>query len=128
VLLIPAASLLTTAASQHQQRSIRCLRTRSLSKPATSPTTAGSNGIIVNNCSSGTITFSSPAVTLTTTTNAGVTLTNNTGTTIDFSGGNLDVVTTTGKAFTATGGGTVRVAGASNTLPRTSRGHGQTPF
>jgi len=77
---------------------------------------SGSNGILVNNCNSGTITFSGSAQTLTTTTNNGVTLTNNGGASIFFTGGNLDVVTTTGKAFTATGGGTIKVTGSGNTL------------
>lgn len=83
---------------------------------------ASASGILVNNCNTGTMTFSGSAQTLTTQGNNGVTLTNNGGAIIDFTGGNLDVVTTTGKPFTATGGGTVSVTGAGNTLTTESDG------
>jgi hypothetical protein len=92
--------------------------------------TAGSNGIIVNNCNAGTITFNNPAISLTTSTNAGVTLTGNSGTAlVDFSpaaGAGLDVLTTTGKAFTATGAGSVKVTGTGNTLSTNTAGTGNT--
>ncbi len=49
----------------------------------------------------------------------GVNLLNNTGATVNFSGGALEVATDDGNGFHATGGGTVAVTGANNTLSST---------
>jgi hypothetical protein len=76
---------------------------------------SGSNGILVQNNTGGTITFSG-AKSLNTAANAAVTLATNTGATVDFTNGNNDITTTTGAAFTATGGGTVNVSGGSNDI------------
>src|SRR6185503_13636444 len=73
--------------------------------------TSGANGILVNNCNSGTITFSNPSVSLTTTTNNAVTLTTNAGATIAFTGGSLAISTTNGKGLSASGGGTLNISG-----------------
>jgi hypothetical protein len=52
--------------------------------------------------------------------NAAVTLSANTNTTITFSSGALDIDTTSGAGFSATGGGTVNVTGANNTVNTTT--------
>ena len=78
--------------------------------------TAGSNGIIVNNCNAGTIGFTNPSISLTTSTNAAITLTTNAGATVGFTGGALAISTTNGKGLTASGGGTLNVTGATNTI------------
>lgn len=76
---------------------------------------SGSNGILVQNNTGGTITFSG-AKSLNTAANAAVTLATNTGATVDFTNGNNDLTTTTGAAFTATGGGTVSVSGGASDI------------
>jgi hypothetical protein len=79
-----------------------------------------SNGILVQNCNSGTILFSGASKLLKTTTNKGVQLASNTGATINFTNGGLVDSTTTGSAFEATGGGTVSVTGTGNILRSTT--------
>ncbi|HYI11946.1 MAG TPA: tandem-95 repeat protein, partial [Thermoanaerobaculia bacterium] len=79
-------------------------------------------GIRIRNSSAGTVTFEGSSHSISANANIGVELLTNTGATVEFTGGNLDIVTTTGKVFTATGGGTVRVAGSSNTLTTESDG------
>jgi hypothetical protein len=78
------------------------------------------NGIFIQNCTSGTITFSNGSKVLKTGANKGVQLANNTGATIQFTNGGLIDSTTTGAAFEATGGGTVIVTGAGNILRSTT--------
>ena len=79
-------------------------------------------GIVVQS-SGGTITFGGSGVTklLSTSTADAVSLTNNSGA-ITFSGGGLAITTTSGAGFTATGGGTVSVTGADNTVNTTAGG------
>jgi hypothetical protein len=74
------------------------------------------NGIGVQNNSGGTIAFNGASKSLATGANAGVRLLNNTGATISFGGGGLAIATSTGTGFEATGGGTVTVTGAGNTV------------
>ena len=74
------------------------------------------NGISVQNNSGGTIAFTGSSKSLSTGANAGVSLANNAGATISFGGGGLVVGTTTGAGFEATGGGTISVTGAGNTV------------
>jgi uncharacterized repeat protein (TIGR01451 family) len=50
----------------------------------------------------------------------GIALTNNVGATIAFNGGNLDIDTGANVGFSATGGGTVTVSGAGNTIDTTT--------
>jgi hypothetical protein len=76
---------------------------------------SGSNGILVQNNTGGTIAFSGAKSLNTAATNA-VTLATNTGATVDFTNGNNDITTTTGAAFTASGGGTVNVSGGSSDI------------
>jgi hypothetical protein len=83
--------------------------------------TAG-QGILVQNNSGGTFTFSNTTQTLNTGANAAVTLANNTNATVNFTGANLDIDVTSGAGFTATGGGTVTVQGANNTVSATGGG------
>jgi len=73
------------------------------------------NGILVNNCNAGTITFSA-AKTLNTATNSAVTLTTNAGATINFTNGGLNIDTTTAIGFNATGGGIINVTGSTNDI------------
>jgi hypothetical protein len=80
----------------------------------------GCTGIDVLNRPGGSYTFSGASKVLNTDASAGVTLTNNTGATIDFTGGGLDIDTTTGVGFEATGGGTISVQGANNTIDSVS--------
>jgi hypothetical protein len=75
-----------------------------------------SNGILVQNCSSGTIVFSGASKLLNTTTNKAVQLASNTGATINFTNGGLVNSTTSGNAFEVSGGGTVTVEGTGNIL------------
>ena len=77
------------------------------------------NGILVNNCNAGTITFSA-AKTLNTATNSAVTLTTNAGATINFTGGGLNIDTTTAIGFNATGGGIINVTGSANDIDSTT--------
>ncbi|MEK7833322.1 MAG: Ig-like domain-containing protein, partial [Acidobacteriota bacterium] len=77
---------------------------------------ASAQGIRVQNSNGGTISFNSPTKTLNTATNVAVTLSSNTGGTMNFGSGGLDIDTTTGAGFSATGGGTVNVTGANNTI------------
>ncbi|HEX8692640.1 MAG TPA: hypothetical protein VF746_09490 [Longimicrobium sp.] len=80
--------------------------------------TSTHSGILVQNNSGGRIAFRGATKTLNLpATRNGVTLTSNTGATVEFTGGGLAITTSgTGKGFDATGGGTVIVAGAGNTI------------
>lgn len=83
--------------------------------------TGTSTGILVDNCTGGTVTFSGGTKTLSTGTNQAVTLTNNTGATINFTGGGLDIDTTSASGFVATGGAAgISVQGSGNTIDATS--------
>ena len=82
----------------------------------TGSVTSTAQGILAQNSSGGTIAFDGASKSLTTGANAAVTLTNNNGATVRFGGGGLAIGTTTGAAFTASGGGTVQVSGANNTI------------
>jgi len=73
-------------------------------------------GINVASNSAGFTVFSSASKVLNTGANNAVTLASNTGHTVQFTNGGLNIDTTTGTGFTATGGGTVEVGGASNTV------------
>ncbi len=73
-------------------------------------------GIVVQNNTGGTIAFTGASKAVATGAGAGVTLTDNTGATVQFAGGGLAISTTTGAGFSATGGGTVQVTGANNTI------------
>ncbi|MET0398923.1 MAG: cadherin-like domain-containing protein [Longimicrobiaceae bacterium] len=73
-------------------------------------------GIVVHDNTGGTIAFTGASKTVATGAGAGVTLSNNTGATVQFAGGGLAITTTTGAGFSATGGGTVQVTGANNTI------------
>jgi hypothetical protein len=73
-------------------------------------------GISVQNNSGGTIAFTGGSKSLSTGANEGVSLANNAGATISFGGGGLVIATTSGDGFQATGGGTVTVTGAGNTV------------
>jgi len=77
---------------------------------------AGAGGILVQNCTGGTISFAAPSQSLSTGVNPGVSLVNNSGATINFGGGGLGITTSTGTGFNATGGGTVNVTGTGNTI------------
>jgi hypothetical protein len=81
-----------------------------------SRTGAAATGISVANRTSGTITFSGATKTLNTATSPAVSLSTNTGATINFTNGGLDIDTTSGAGFSATGGGTVNVTGANNSI------------
>lgn len=78
-------------------------------------TTAGL-GILVQNNTGGTFTFSHATQSLITGANAAVSLLNNTGATANFTGGALVISTAAGAGFNASGGGTVNVTGAANTV------------
>ncbi len=78
------------------------------------------SGIRVQNCGGGTKTFSNSTKTLNTGSNNGVTLSNNTGAIINFTNGGLDIDCTSGIGFAATGGGTVSVQGAGNSILTTT--------
>ena len=80
-------------------------------------------GIYIHDNSAGSVNFGNP-VSLSTGANDAIRLVNNSGVTIDFAGGLLDVDTTSGAAFTATGGGTVNVSGATNSITTTAGGVG----
>lgn len=75
------------------------------------------DGILVTNNSGGTISFNGDN-NLNTDSADAVTLTNNTGATINFT--NLDIDTTSGRGLVATGGGTLAVTGATNTIDTTT--------
>jgi hypothetical protein len=81
-------------------------------------------GISIQNCNGGTVNINNPTVTIAMTSGNAVSLTNNSGATISFNpagGGNgIDLTTTSGIGFNATGGGTVTVAGTSNTIASTT--------
>jgi hypothetical protein len=81
-------------------------------------TNTGGPGIDIST-SSGTFDLSSVTV-LNTGTGAGVVLSGNPGATIDFTGGGLDIDVTSGAGFAATGGGTVTVQGAGNSVLSTT--------
>ncbi len=82
--------------------------------------TSTGTGIRVQNCNGGTILFSGSSISLTTTTNKGVTLLSNTGASIFMTGGSLVISTTSGNGYDATGGGTISVSGANNTITSTT--------
>lgn len=73
-------------------------------------------GILVQNNTGGTFTFSHATQSLNTGANAAVSLLNNTGATANFTGGSLVISTAAGAGFNASGGGTVNVTGAANTV------------
>jgi hypothetical protein len=77
---------------------------------------ATGSGIEVQSNTGGTIAFNGGSKALSTGSNTGVHLANNAGATIFFGGGGLVIGTTTGDGFRATGGGTVTVTGAGNTV------------
>ena len=83
-----------------------------------SNTSTGARVVSVANKTGGTVTLSG-AISSSGTNPAGVVLTTNTGTTINLTGG-VTLSTGTNPAFTATGGGTVAVTGAANTLATTT--------
>lgn len=78
--------------------------------------TSTGQGILVQDCSAGTVSFTGGTKTLNTGANQGVTLSNNTGGTVSFGGGGLAITTTSGIGFGASGGGTVQVTGANNSI------------
>jgi Bacterial Ig domain len=78
--------------------------------------TSTGQGLLVQDCSAGTVSFTGGTKTLNTGVNQGVTLTNNAGAAINFSGGGLAITTTSAPGFGATTGGSVQVTGASNTI------------
>jgi hypothetical protein len=77
--------------------------------------TNAASAVSINAKTGGTTAFTGTITASTSTANA-ISLTGNTNGTINFTGGNLAITTTTGKGFTATGGGTITVQGASNTI------------
>jgi hypothetical protein len=79
-------------------------------------------GILVqnNNTGTNTIDFTGSGKTINTGAGTGVNLATNTGATISFTNGGLDIDTTSGTGFNATGGGTVNVSGATNTITTTT--------
>jgi len=93
-------------------------RTVSLSNNITH--TGNAIGIDVNGNSNGTTLFSGGTKTVSSGTQAAVTLANNTGHVIQLTNGGLDIDATSGAGFTATGGGTVEVSGAANTVNTTT--------
>lgn len=88
----------------------------------TSNITSTAQGIRVQNCNGGTISFNNPTINLSTASFAAITLTSNTGATINFAptGAGLITTTTSGVGFNATGGGTISVTGATNTITSTT--------
>lgn len=76
-------------------------------------------GLRISGNSAGSTTLSGASKVFNTGNYAGVTLTNNTGHTVDFTGGGLDIDTGLATGFTASGGGTVTVQGAGNTVAST---------
>lgn len=79
------------------------------------------NGIDVHFNSGGAVNFTGTTKTLSTGTNTAVSLADNAGATINFTNGGLDIdTTTTGVGFNATGGGTVTVQGAGNSIASVS--------
>ena len=71
----------------------------------------GSAGIIVQNCTGGTINFTNAANSISTGVLNAIVLANNAGATINFNGGPLAITTTTGAGINATGGGTFNFTG-----------------
>jgi hypothetical protein len=86
--------------------------------------TGSCTGLLASGNSGGTIAFTNGTQTFTTGGNAAVTLSSNTGATLNFTGGSLAISTTSGAGFTATGGGTVNVTGANNTIVSTALSSG----
>lgn len=78
--------------------------------------TSTGQGILVQDCSAGTVSFTGGTKTLNTGANQGVTLANNAGATVSFSGGGLAITTTSATGFGATTGGAVQVTGANNSI------------
>lgn len=83
--------------------------------------TSTDQGMRVQNCNGGVITFSGTAKSLITGANKAVTLANNSGGAIDFTNGGLAITTSTGTGFEATGGGVVTVQGVNNTINSTNQ-------
>ena len=82
--------------------------------------TSTANGIRVQNCGGGTITFSGTSKSLTTGANTAVSLASNTGATINFTGGVLVLNSTSATALNVTAGGTFTVQGTGNTITSTT--------
>jgi hypothetical protein len=83
----------------------------------------GINAATNNTGGAKSLVFSNGTKTLNTGANPAVTLSSNGGTNplaIDFTGGGLDIDTTSGAGFSATGGGTVTVQGAGNSITSTT--------
>ena len=78
-------------------------------------TNSSNHSVSIQNRTGGTVTLSGSI----SDTGTGILLNNNTGATINFTGG-LSLTTTTNLGFTATGGGTVSVIGANNTITTTT--------
>jgi hypothetical protein len=76
----------------------------------------GQTGIFLDQNAGGVITFSGPNKIIQSGSAAAVNLTNNTGATVNFTNGNLWITTASGTGFLASGGGTVAVTGANNTI------------
>ena len=77
-------------------------------------------GINIESCSGGTVSFNNPSITLNYAGSAGITLINNTGCTMNF-GGTLTISTQNSySAFSATGGGTVNVTGTASSISSTA--------
>jgi hypothetical protein len=81
--------------------------------------TDAGGGILVQSNSAGSISFNGASKSITTGASNGVTLTSNTGATVNFGGGGLAITTAGGTGFSASGGGTVNVTGANNTIAAT---------
>lgn len=77
-------------------------------------------GLNIASNTGGTTTLSGTTKTINTTTNTAVNLSGNSGHIINFSSGGLDIDTTSGSGFNATGGGTIAVTGANNTINSTT--------
>lgn len=81
-------------------------------------------GISISNSNGGTVNINNPTVAITMTGGNAISLTSNTGGTMNFTpaaGGNgIDLTTTSGVGFNATGGGTLIVTGAGNTIASTT--------
>jgi len=83
---------------------------------AINPAAAARGISVAGNGAGTTVNFTGANQRISTGTGTGVSLSGNTGATVNFSGGALEVATSTGNGFHATGGGTVNVTGANNTL------------
>jgi Bacterial Ig domain/Cadherin-like domain len=81
-------------------------------------------GISIQNSNGGSINFNNPTITITMTSGKAVSLTNNASGTINFNisggGSGMDLTTTSDTGFNATGGGTIAVTGAGNSITSTT--------